>query len=453
MSIIKLIILCIILYGVESTVYDITTSSSNWQSILSNLKPGDLVTMHQGTYTTAGSGYFQLTLNGLLTQPIIIQGAPDEARPVIQNPNTSPDAQNILNIQGSNFMLKHLAFTKGSRGIRVGPAATFNAIFDDLYVYDTATTAFAANDAGNEYYNITLRNTEIKISNTFGGGCVYFGCVNDLCRMRDSLLEHNYCHDTNGPVGGFRPGFQVKPGSYNVMIRNNACYRVSGPCILVYDDYNRGRNFIVGNYAIQSGTGDFGIQCTSGVTIANNVIFSANLAGIGVTQNSVYPAVGYIRNVTISHNTVYMSAADACLRLNGATHSNILIANNVFYCGNQPAITAVTNLASYQIYNNAINGPVSASGIQPDGTFNIEYNAFFDPNKMNLYPAVKSPLINAGINLDSQPVAHDFNGKTRSNAKPTVGAYEYSTVVNPGCQLNSSFKCGSSTAITPDYFI
>ncbi|CAF5175747.1 unnamed protein product, partial [Rotaria magnacalcarata] len=187
-----------------------------------------------------------------------------------------PDAQNILNIQGSNFMLKHLAFTKGSRGIRVGPAATFNAIFDDLYVYDTATTAFAANDAGNEYYNITLRNTEIKISNTFGGGCVYFGCVNDLCRMRDSLLEHNYCHDTNGPVGGFRPGFQVKPGSYNVMIRNNACYRVSGPCILVYDDYNRGRNFIVGNYAIQSGTGDFGIQCTSGVTIANNVIFSAS---------------------------------------------------------------------------------------------------------------------------------------------------------------------------------
>ncbi|CAF4229151.1 unnamed protein product [Rotaria sp. Silwood2] len=168
MSIINFIIICTIIYCTESTVYDITTSSSNWQSIISNLKPGDIVIMHQGTYTTSGSGYFQLTLNGQLTQPIIIQGAPNEARPIIENPNTGLDAQNILNIQGSNFMLKHLAFTKGSRGIRIGPAATFNAIFDDLYIYDTATTAFAANDAGNEYYNITLRNTEIKITNTFG---------------------------------------------------------------------------------------------------------------------------------------------------------------------------------------------------------------------------------------------------------------------------------------------
>ncbi|CAF5022993.1 unnamed protein product [Rotaria sp. Silwood1] len=275
MSIIKFIVICTIIYYTESTVYDITTSSSNWQSILSNLKPGDIAVMHQGTYTTSGSGYFQLTLNGQLTQPIIIQGAPNEARPIIENPNAIPDAQNILNIQGSNFMLKHLAFTKGSRGIRIGPA------------------------------------------------------------------------------GGFRPGFQVKPGSYNVMIRNNACYKVAGPCILVYDDYNRGRNFIVG----------------------------------------------------------------------------------------------------YQIYNNAVNGPIDALGIQSTGTFNVERNVFFDPNKMDLYPAVGSPLINAGVHIDSQLVTYDFNGKSRSNSKPSVGAYEYSTEVNPGCKINSSFKCGSSTAITTNYSV
>ncbi|CAF5092911.1 unnamed protein product [Rotaria sp. Silwood1] len=275
MLIIKFIVISTIIYYTESTVYDITTSSSNWQSILSNLKPGDIAIMHQGTYTTSGSGYFQLTLNGQLTQPIIIQGAPNEARPIIENPNSSPDAQNILNIQGSNFMLKHLAFTKGSRGIRIGPA------------------------------------------------------------------------------GGFRPGFQVKPGSYNVMIRNNACYKVAGPCILVYDDYNRGRNFIVG----------------------------------------------------------------------------------------------------YQIYNNAVNGPIDALGIQSTGTFNVERNVFFDPNKMDLYPAVGSPLINAGVHIDSQLVTYDFNGKSRSNSKPSVGAYEYSTEVNPGCKINSSFKCGSSTAITTNYSV
>ncbi|CAF3877008.1 unnamed protein product [Rotaria sp. Silwood1] len=194
------IVICTIIYYTESTVYDITTSSSNWQSILSNLKPGDIAVMHQGTYTTSGSGYFQLTLNGQLTQPIIIQGAPNEARPIIENPNAIPDAQNILNIQGSNFMLKHLAFTKGSRGIRIGPAG-------------------------------------------------------------------------------------------------------------------------------------------------------------------------------------------------------------------------------YQIYNNAVNGPIDALGIQSTGTFNVERNVFFDPNKMDLYPAVGSPLINAGVHIDSQLVTYDFNGKSRSNSKPSVGAY------------------------------
>ncbi|CAF3121951.1 unnamed protein product [Rotaria socialis] len=69
------------------------------------------------------------------------------------------------------------------------------------------------------------------------GECVYFGCVNDLCRIRDSIIEHNYCHDTFGSSGGSRAGFQVKSGSYNVV----------GPCIIVYDDYDCGRNLIDGN--------------------------------------------------------------------------------------------------------------------------------------------------------------------------------------------------------------
>ncbi|CAF3365367.1 unnamed protein product [Rotaria sp. Silwood2] len=157
------------------------------------------------------------------------------------------------------------------------------------------------------------------------------------------------------------------------MIRNNACYKVAGPCILVYDDYNRGRNFIVGNYAILSGTNDFGIQCTSGVTVTNNVVLHAT--------------------------------------------------NNVLYCGNQASITSSVNLAGYQIYNNAVNGPMDASGIQSTGTFNVESNVFFDPNKMDLYPAVGSPLINAGVHINSQLVTYDFNGNSRSNSKPTVGAY------------------------------
>jgi hypothetical protein len=118
---------------------------------------------------------------------------------------------------------------------------------------------------------------------------------------------------------------------------------------------------IDGNVAINAGTADLGIQCTSGATITNNIVINSSkyirllqkvnlclilidLAGIGIIQNSIYPVVNYIRNITISQNTVYMSQADACLRLNGVTNNNILISNNVFYCGNQKSITSSSSL-------------------------------------------------------------------------------------------------------------
>ncbi len=34
--------------------------------------------------------------------------------------------------------------------------------------------------------------------------------MNDACRIRDSIVDHNYCHDTLGSEGGSRAGFQVK---------------------------------------------------------------------------------------------------------------------------------------------------------------------------------------------------------------------------------------------------
>jgi hypothetical protein len=121
-SLLTVLIVCANVLYTQSTVYEITTSTLNWQSILTHLKAGDIATIHHGTYTTSGSGYFQLTLNGLLTNPIIIQGAHNEARPIIQCAQAGGNSQNIINIQGSNFMIKDIAFTRGSRGVRLGPA-------------------------------------------------------------------------------------------------------------------------------------------------------------------------------------------------------------------------------------------------------------------------------------------------------------------------------------------
>ena len=119
-----LLLSCLTICRIQSTVYNITNTTTNWQSILTSLKAGDVVNIYRGVYTTAGAGYLQLTLNGTLNQPIIIRAAPNEPRPIIRCPQMGVNAQNVLNVQGSNFVIKGLGFTQGSRGVRVGPAGT-----------------------------------------------------------------------------------------------------------------------------------------------------------------------------------------------------------------------------------------------------------------------------------------------------------------------------------------
>jgi hypothetical protein len=436
------------------TQYDIYPNNTQWKSILQQLVAGDVVTFHSGSYSIGGS-FFQITLQGTPTQPIVIQAAPGEPRPLIFN-TPGPNAQNIINVIGSYFKIDGLGFIGGSRGVRLGTGVVTNAVFNNLLIANTTGTAFSANDNGNEYYNLTITNNEIYNTNYLAvttGECFYLGCSNDACRIRDSLIMHNYCHDTLGSSGGSRAGIQIKTGSYNNLISKNVCYNVVGPCVLVYDDYDRGRNIIDGNFAVNAGSQDLAFQATSGVTITNNIAVNTDSAGIGITLNSLAPG-SVIRNISILHNTVYNSLNDACLRLNSipSTPSNIVVANNVFYCPNQPSITSASNLAAVTFANNGILGSISASGVSSSGTFllsSTESNVFENVNNYNFYPAQNSALINAGN--ASFSISYDFNGNSRSSTTPTVGAYEYSTTTNPGCIPDpNSFLCGSSNApVTP----
>ena len=83
----------------------------------------------------------------------------------------------------------------------------------------------------------------------------------------------------------------------------------------------------------------------------------------------------------------------------------------------------MTFAIGYPIYNNAVNGPIGAPGIQQNGTFVVGSNIFANPANYDLYPSVGSPLINAGIYNLIRAVQYDFNGKTRSKTTPTIGAY------------------------------
>lgn len=110
------IVLCVLVAFTAAAQKEIRPTDTNpsWRSVLQILQAGDVVTVHAGTYTS--SSKLKLVLVGTATNPIVIQGASGEARPVFQQTS----GENVIDIDGEHFMIKGLEFTGGSRGVRLG---------------------------------------------------------------------------------------------------------------------------------------------------------------------------------------------------------------------------------------------------------------------------------------------------------------------------------------------
>jgi hypothetical protein len=85
-------------------------------------------------------------------------------------------------------------------------------------IHDTLETGFSANDAGILYTNLVLRRMEIYNTGSATSECFYLGCNQDKCQVKDSLVELNYCHDTNKAQSGYGSGVQLKTGSYSTSL-------------------------------------------------------------------------------------------------------------------------------------------------------------------------------------------------------------------------------------------
>jgi len=417
----------------------ITPSTSNWKAAITNLQPGDVATFSAGTYDVAG--YYEFNFVGTAAAPVTIQTAPG-AKVII----TQSAQQNTMNIKGSYFVIKGLEITGTSRGVRLFNNA-HHLELNGLIIHDVGDTALSANDGNNEYYNISVRNCEIYNTGSDTGECLYFGCVSDGCRVHDVVIENNICHDTQYANGGsIGSAFQVKPGSYNVIARNNVCYNVLSVCILFYDDYDRGVNIIEGNIILNT-IQDAGIQATAGAIIRNNIVLNAGNDGISIIPNSVKPNSN-VRNIKILHNTV-IGAQGFPLRLNSIVSSpNIVIANNVFDSDGS-AIKSASDLSGIIFSNNAIRGEIDANGVPASTYFsqNGPDSELQGYSNDNVYPTTSSSLISKGSSQYSS--SYDFNGKPRSKTTPTVGAYEYSTPTNPGWLPTKSIKPAFSTPASP----
>lgn len=415
----------------------VTDCAEQFETVANSLQPGDELVLRGGIYSQQCARV--ITVFGTASQPIIIRAADGEA-PILTRPmNANFDfPQNNIDIQNSSYLvIRGLVFQGGDIGVRF-TGTNNNMVFEDNEVFDTGNVALALN-SGNSDRMIIRRNHihhtgRYTLGPTEGEG-MYLGCNNDSCRVTNSVIEGNYIHHTRGTSEGGNDGIEVKDGSGGNIVRNNVIHDTnigsSFPCIFVYGE-GANPNIVEANVMWNCGEA---IQVVADALVTNNIILTS---GVGITA-APHAQVATMKNVTISHNTIY-GHTDACLFVRWSGATNMVLANNAIYCPGKTAVNAA-GLGGQIITRNYVEGAMVGASIDSSAFFNggSAANAFVDPASRNLWPKTASVLVgNANATYAS---SRDFNTYPRVSSPFDVGAYESNgAAANPGWSVTTAFK-------------
>jgi len=406
---------------VFAATIDLTPQDDPWGK-LQAAKAGDEFVLHAGTYKVPG--YVNLVLAGTEALPIVIRGGAGEAVIIEGIPE-----QNAINVEGSWYTLRDLEISGGSHGVRVGTSA--HAVFEDLHIHHVGDVGVSCNRPDNSYEAITIRKVHIHDTGMGGGPgeCMYLGCNEGACKVWDSLVEFNWCHDTLAGEQG--DGIEFKTGSYGTTVRHNVIHDVKYPGITMYGTQGMPGNIVEGN--VVWNVIDNGIQTVGDVIVRNNIVANTGASGIAAKASQGE----LVKDLTIIHNTV-TGAGDACMRGNDFPAGvNIVIANNAFYCEGGTAIKLAQGAGTAVLAANAVIGGIEGvdTGTLDGGPL---ATAFSDPAALQFYLPLGSPLIDT-----AEPKYYaidDFNCLLRHQGPPDIGVYEASTPENPGWLVAPGFK-------------
>ena len=196
---------------------------------LAELRPGDRVTVHSGTYRTPG--YLNLRWRGTAKAPIAVSGAPGERPPVI----VGPADQNVINLAGTHFTLAGLEIRGGGHGLRLGNVS--DATLTRLVVDRVGDVGISCNRPGQRCRRVTVSRSRVSATGTQGtpGEGMYFGCQDAGCSFTRGRIVDNVVHDTGGSDGD---GIELKPGSTANLVRGNVVCRTVGRGLHIWDTRN-----------------------------------------------------------------------------------------------------------------------------------------------------------------------------------------------------------------------
>jgi len=374
----------------------------SFKAAFESLNPGDTLIVHAGTYSESGSR-IRISTQGSAEEPVFVQGAEGEARPLITRPADSTP-QNTINIEGASYVtISGLEISGNGDGINLSGQPHHITIEDNvIHDIDVGVNFRSSMDS------IVVRRNHIYNTNGTGEG-MYVGCNNATCAVSNSVIELNWVHDTGGDQGD---GIEIKYGSWGNVIRDNVVHDTNYPCILAYgvQDANADHpNLIEGNVVWNCGES---IDVISDAIVRNNIV-------IGTLLTQAHSQVPIQRNVTIVNNTVIGS-----MSLGGWGGSNL---------------TSTLTIANNVVYEGSISNPPGAAVYSANQEFASAIpGVFVDANQWDFWPASDSPLIEAAD--DAFVPAADFNREPR-DAPYDVGAYETDGLsANPGWRIASGFK-------------
>jgi hypothetical protein len=405
----------------------------SFQSAAENLKPGDTLIIHEGTYSD--SGRISISVKGTSTSPVTIKSAENEARPVITRAAWAP-MQNTINIEGARYLtIKGLEITgNGGDGINLNSNPAYITI-EDLVIHEV--------DVGVNFrssmHDITVKRNHIYHTGIDGGTGegMYVGCNWAECIVSDSVIENNWIHD-NLPGTSQGDGIEVKVGSHSNVIRDNVIYNMSYPGIFVYGTQANPPNIVEGNVIWNCLEG---IYAVADASVRNNIILQS---GTGLSLYS-HEQVSQFKNVSAVHNTIYDCDDGVYVRWGG---QQMILANNAIYCRGKTAINGESGISG-TVRSNYIEGAIIGDSID---NFRFFYGGsssetFQNAPDKDFRPKNGSVLVGNAIS-DFAPLK-DFNGARRTPPHD-VGVYEKEGLAaNPGWNISPGFKGTAGYDNTP----
>ena len=381
-------------------------NSSIFEQTLKMLKPGDTLLLEPGTYSFTGGVTISKGHNGKPGKPITIRGKVKEK--VILDGGNQPFT--VLRVEGDYWNIENLTikdgkeygiFLKGSH-IRV----------KDNDFYGSAEDCIKSMEGSN--------NLEIINNRTYNSGREGI----DIFGTDKAKVFGNKIHDP----GGY--GIFAKGGARNISIEGNTILRARKAGIYIGGIststlMSKGQQYectncqAVNNLVIDAAAhGVFALGCQNGLIAHNTIIgssswFGAPLgAGKGGDDKS-NPRI-HSKNIKIINNIVAYPKSKIYLQVEEGAAENFFADNNLYFGLPNPLFDWKGRMLSWDDFKKESQQEIHAVFKDPK---------FFDPTKNNFKVDPQSPAKKAGRTIE-KILDKDLEGKKRTQASPTIGAFE-----------------------------